>query len=79
MLGGMILCSNAKTAFITPVNPEADSECPTFGLTCQIKLMSVAVPKEPEALTEPINTPFSPNTFPTALASIGSPVWVPVP
>ncbi len=32
MLGGIVLFSNAKTAFIRPVSPDAPSEWPKFGL-----------------------------------------------
>lgn len=36
MLGGITLCSNARTVFIRLVVPEAPSEWPTFGFTCCI-------------------------------------------
>lgn len=61
MFGGIVLCSNARTALIKLVTPEQPSECPTFGFT------------------EPIYTPRSPKTLPTAVVSMGSPVAVPVP
>jgi hypothetical protein len=32
-LGGMIFFSNAKAALMMLVNPDAPSECPTFGFT----------------------------------------------
>lgn len=34
MLGGIVSFSNASTALITPVRPDAPSVCPMFGFTC---------------------------------------------
>lgn len=73
----MVLCSNIRTALIRLLSPEAPSACPMLGLS-YIRPMKLSVAPWPMrnspncilvALTEPMYTPVSPKTFPTAVVS----------
>lgn len=86
ILGGMTLCSRARTPLMILVRPAAPSECPTFGLTycsrpCQsANSEQVPITSHRKSLTAPILTPpWSFQILATAATSRGSPVGVPVP